>query len=82
MSNSDFVAATIFLSSLGAMWHLATPGALDTRVPPRRWAIIGALVAIGVLMALLIFDAENIRMRFQGFVGLHDWHGAPRPLPR
>ena len=73
MSNNDFVALTIFLSCIGALFHLAAPGALDRRVPPLRWVVIGGLVATGLFGALLIFDAEDLRMRFQGFVALHDW---------
>ena len=44
--NNDLVAYFNYLTILGALMHLAAPGAIKDHIPTARWVKIGALVAI------------------------------------
>ena len=49
INNSTF-AWFSFLTILGAVMHLAAPGAIKDHIPSRRWVDIGALVAGSVIV--------------------------------
>jgi len=51
---SDIVSYALFTSVIAAVLHLAAPGGLNDRVPPRRWISIGISVAILVFAGLVL----------------------------
>lgn len=57
---SDIVTYALYLQLCAAVFHLAAPGAIGDRVPPRRWINIGIAVAVLIFAALgfgYMFDA-------------------------
>lgn len=57
---SDIVSYALYLQLCAAVFHLAAPGAIGNRVPPRRWINIGVAVAVFIFAALVLgymFDA-------------------------
>lgn len=38
------------------IFHLAAPGAIDYQIPPRRWIMIGTLIAGAVAAVMLVSD--------------------------
>lgn len=67
---SDIVTYALYLQLFAAVFHLAAPGALGDRVPPRHWINIGIVVAVLIFTALglgYFFDALAIdAITFQG----------------
>jgi hypothetical protein len=55
---SDIVSYALFTSVIAAVFHLAAPGGLNDRVPPKRWINIGisiaALVFAGLVLAFVL----------------------------
>jgi hypothetical protein len=47
-TDSYFQSYYIFLSICAAIFHLAAPGAIESRIPTIEWVKIGLLVAIGI----------------------------------
>ena len=53
--DSDVIAYSLYMSLWAAAFHLAAPGSVKDRVPPRRWINIG--IAVTVVMLCAIFSA-------------------------
>lgn len=53
LTNSDVVSYSLYMAIWAAIFHLAAPGAVSDRVPPRRWINIGIGVTIALLTAIL-----------------------------
>lgn len=51
---SDIVTYALYMQLCAAIFHLAAPGALGDRVPPRRWINIGIAVATFIFIALVL----------------------------
>lgn len=54
MANTDFTSYFLFMRTCGAVFHLAAPGAVDNRIPTRRWVMIGSLIAVAVALVLAL----------------------------
>lgn len=53
MADTDFTSYFLFMRVCGAVFHLAAPGAIDNHIPPRRWIMIGILIALAVIAVML-----------------------------
>lgn len=53
MASTDFTSFFLFSRVMGAVFHLAAPGAIDNQIPPRRWIWIGILIALAVSLVIL-----------------------------
>lgn len=63
LTDSDILSYGLFVQFSAGILHLAAPGALNARVPTRRWINIGIWVGVFVLVALVLgyfFDALAI----------------------
>lgn len=58
---SDIVTYALYMQLCAAIFHLAAPGALGDRVPPRRW------INIGIGVAVLIFAPLGLGYFFNAF---------------
>ncbi len=60
LTDSDILSYGLFVQFSAGVLHLAAPGALNARVPTRRWINIGIFVGVFVLVAMVLgyfFDA-------------------------
>ena len=54
MVSTDFTSYFLFMRVCGAVFHLAAPAAIDNHIPPRRWIMIGILIALAVAIVMAI----------------------------
>ncbi|GEP11103.1 hypothetical protein [Methylobacterium gnaphalii] len=55
MTDSRFIAYCLFLSTVGAYFHLAAGESIgEERIPRAKWVRYGALAAAGILIALVL----------------------------
>ena len=60
MADTDFTSYFLFMRVCGAVLHLAAPGAIDNQIPPRRWIMIGIIIAVAVLAVIAAGSLMNL----------------------
>ena len=64
MASTDFTSYFLFTRVCGAIFHLAAPAAINDQIPPRRWIMIGILIAVAVALAILVsYMVDLLAMR-------------------
>lgn len=54
LANSDLTTHFVSVALLAGLMHLAGPEAIDGRVPARQWVRIGAIVAAGIALVVVL----------------------------
>lgn len=54
IADSDLVALHIFASTLGGIYHLIAPGAVDGRIPRMEWIKVGCALGCGVFALVML----------------------------
>ena len=67
--NNDLVAYFNYLNILGALMHLAAPGAIKDHIPATRWVKIGALVAIASFATFAVMYFTGIYAEVSPHIG-------------
>jgi len=54
LTQSEILSYALFCQTTAAIFHLAAPGAINNRIPTRRWINIGIAVTLVVIGALAL----------------------------
>ena len=77
LTNTAFSSYFIFIAACGAVFHLAAPGSVKESVPPLRWVKIGAWIALGVFVGLLLLYASDLQDKWHDLTGPNDRASTP-----